>query len=95
MLKHVVMLKFKAGISEADIQELEKGLGSLPAKLSQIKGYDFGRDLRSEKTFDFALVSTFENFDTLNAYKIHPNHQVVLKKVLELSETVQVVDFEY
>ena len=95
MLKHLVLLKFKPGVKDSDIAELEKGLASLPPVIPEIKGYLFGRDLRPEKTFDFALVSDFQDMDALARYRVHPSHVVVLQKVKELCEAVQAVDFDY
>ena len=95
MLKHVVLMKFKAGVGEAEMADLEKGLGALPAVIPEIRGYDFGRDRRPERAFDFALVSTFDDWAALDRYKPHPSHQVVLKKVKALCEAVQAIDFEY
>lgn len=95
MLKHLVLLKFKPGVKDSDIAELEKGLAGLPPVIPEIKGYLFGRDLRPEKTFDFALVSDFADMDALARYRVHPSHVVVLQKVRELCEAVQAVDFDY
>ena len=95
MLKHVVFMKFKPGKEEAEIAELEKGLGALPAIIPEIKGYEFGRDvLRSPRSYDFALVSTFDDLDAMKRYQIHPDHQAVVRIVLELCESILAVDFE-
>jgi hypothetical protein len=94
MLKHVVFMKFKAGVSDADIKGLEEGLGSLPAVIPEIKGYEFGRDVvHSPRSYDFALVSSFDDLEAMKRYQVHPDHQVVIKKVLELCEGVLAVDF--
>jgi hypothetical protein len=94
MLKHVVLMKFKPGTGEAEIGDLERGLGALPARIAEIRGYEFGRDVvRSERSYDFALVSTFDDLDTMKRYQVHPDHQVVLKKVLSMCESVLAVDF--
>jgi len=95
MLKHVVLMKFRAGVHEDEIAEIEQGLGGLPAVIPEIRGYDFGRDRRPERAFDFALVSTFDDWAALDRYKPHPRHQAVLGKVKALCETVQAIDFEY
>jgi len=31
----------------------------------------------------------------MRRYQVHPDHQVVLKKVREMSESLAVVDFEF
>ena len=95
MLKHIVFMKFKSGTAETDIADLEKGLGSLPASIPEIKGYEFGRDVvHSERSYDFALVSAFEDLAAMKRYQTHPDHVVVLKKVLQLCESIVAVDFE-
>jgi len=95
MLKHVVFMKFKPTATEADIADLEEALAALPAAIPEIKGYEFGRDIvRSERSYDFALVSAFENFDSLKHYQVHPDHVVVLGKVKQLCDSILAVDFE-
>ena len=60
MINHVVLIKFKAGIKDTDIDELEKILDHLPDKIIEIQTYEFGRDLlRTERSYDFALVALF------------------------------------
>jgi hypothetical protein len=96
MIKHVVVMKFKKDAQEAGIGELEKKLGALPGEIPEIKSYEFGRDvIRSERSYDFALVSVFEDIESLKRYQIHPRHQEVLKIVKELCESVIVADFVF
>ena len=94
MLKHVVFFKFKDGVGEEKIVDLEKSLAALPPVIPEILSYEFGRDVvRSERSYDLALVSTFKDLEALQHYQKHPDHQVVLKKVNDLCESVLVVDF--
>lgn len=94
MLKHVVFLKFKPGTSEAEIKEIEKGLASLPARIPEIKRYEFGGDiLHTERSYDFALVSEFEDLDAMNRYQRHPYHLAVLNKIATICENTITVDF--
>ena len=94
MLRHVVFFKFKDGVGEAEIVDLEKSLAELPPVIPEILSYEFGRDVvRSERSYDLALVSTFKDLDSLQHYQIHPDHQIVLQKVNNLCESVLAVDF--
>jgi len=94
MIKHVVLMKFKSGASEARFSELENCLKALPEAIPEIKSYEFGLDVvRSERSYDFALVSAFENMDTLDIYRNHPNHLEALKTIKELCEDVVAADF--
>lgn len=76
MLKHVVMFKFKKEVPEASIVEVEKGFEGLPGLISEIKTFEFGRDVvRSERSYDLALVATFEDLAAMQRYQVHPAHQ--------------------
>ena len=95
MINHVVLLKFKSGVTESDIEELEKMLDDLPNKITEIHLYEFGRDIiRSQRSFDFALVSLFANIEALERYQQHRQHQPVLKRIKQMSENIATVDFE-
>lgn len=95
MINHVVLMKFKTGVKESDIKDLEKSLNALPDKILEIQTYEFGRDVvQSDRSYDFGLVSLFANTDTLKRYQNHPDHLIVLEKVKRISENVVTVDFE-
>lgn len=96
MLKHVVFMKFKPGVAEAAITDLQKSLQALPAIISEIRGFQCGRDIvRSERSFDFALTSDFDDLEAMQRYQVHPSHQAVVVKVKALSEAILAVDFNY
>jgi hypothetical protein len=96
MVKHVVFMKFKAGVGDTEIRDLERGLAALPPVIVEIQEYAFGRDVvRSDRSYDFALVSAFADLDALKRYQVHPNHQEVVKKVVALCDSILAVDFQY
>jgi hypothetical protein len=95
MITHVVLMKFKPEVTNADIDELSALLDRLPDRIDEIQSYDFGRDVvRSERSYDFALVSVFANLDTLNRYRVHPDHQVVVQKLGGMCAHIAAVDYE-
>jgi hypothetical protein len=95
MLNHVVLMKFKPGVSEADIADLEALLDDLPNRIMEIQMYEFGRDiLKTPRSYDFAIVSLFANTDTLRRYQNHSDHLVVAEKLKRLCDSVLTVDFE-
>lgn len=95
MLKHIVFMKFKPDVTETGIHQLKQALGGLPALIPEIREFVFGRDiLHTERSWDFALVSAFDNVEAMNRYQVHPDHQVVLRRVREMCDGIRVVDFE-
>jgi hypothetical protein len=94
MLKHLVFFKFHPDVSEDRIRDMETGLGALPGIIPEIKYYDFGRDVvRSERSFDFGLISHFDDRESLQRYAAHPEHQKVLDIIREISADIAAVDF--
>ena len=95
MITHVVMMKFKPGVSDEQVDALEKSLDALPDIITEIQSYEFGRDIvGSERSYDFALVSVFANLETLRQYQEQPEHLKVVRKLGELCEKIWAVDFE-
>jgi hypothetical protein len=95
MINHVVLMKFKPGVGEVDIEELEKMLDELPNEIIEIQAFEFGRDLvRSKMSYDFALTALFANLAALDRYQSHPQHRPIINKIQEICEGVVTVDFE-
>jgi hypothetical protein len=89
-------MKFKTGVDAQQIEILKRDLGALPRKIEEIKSFEFGPDiLKSDRSYDFALVSDFTDIDSLKSYQAHPEHIPVIQMVRGLCETILVVDFEW
>jgi hypothetical protein len=95
MINHVVLLKFKAGVGEAEIEAVERLLDELPNQIVEIQTYEFGRDVvKSNRSYDFALVALFANLQALERYQTHAAHQKVLAEIKKISQDIVVADFE-
>jgi len=95
MITHVVMMKFKPGVSDEQVADLEKTLDALPEQILEIQSYEFGRDIvRSDRSFDFALVSVFANLETLRQYQAHPAHRKIIRMLGDLCVKIRAVDFQ-
>lgn len=95
MLKHIVFMKFKQEVTDEDTKDLERSLGALPKIIPEIKGYEFGRDIvRSERSYDFCLISSFEDLEAMKRYQVYPEHVAVIGKVRSMCENILAVDFE-
>jgi antibiotic biosynthesis monooxygenase (ABM) superfamily enzyme len=94
MLNHLVMIKFRQDIDPAKIEELEERLEDLPNTINEIHSYEFGRDIiRSDRSYDFAIISLFANQDALRRYQTHPEHVKVLDLLKTICESIATVDF--
>ena len=94
MLHHIVLMKFKPGVGEDQIDRLAKMLDALPNTIIEIQTYEFGRDIvRSERSYDFALVSGFANLEAMQRYQSHPEHQRVVAHIRAMCDDIRAVDF--
>lgn len=94
MLTHVVSFKFKPETTAEQAAQLEAGLRGLPAVISEIREFRVGRDVvRSERSYDLALVSGFDDLAAMQRYQVHPAHQEVVALVKALCAGVVAVDF--
>lgn len=94
MIHHLVMLKFKSGVDQEQIDALEVLLEDLPNKIVEIHLYEFGRDLlHTDRSYDFGLSALFANLEALDRYQKHPEHQKVLEKIRAICDDVITADF--
>jgi len=94
MLNHVVLMKFKSDVTDTDIEQLETALDDLPNHIIEIHSYEFGRDvIRSERSYDFALIALLANEEALGRYQRHPEHQKVVQRIQKMCESILAVEF--
>jgi len=83
VLRHVALFRWKPEATSEDISKLEAGLRELPAKISCIQSYRFGRDLGvQDGNADFGLVADFTDEEGLHTYANHPDHLEVIKNLV-------------
>jgi len=94
MITHIVLFKFKPDTTVAQVQQLAEGLGGLPHTIEEIREFRFGTDvIRSERSYDLGLVSSFDDLEALQRYQVHPDHQKVVALVKVIASSVVAVDF--
>jgi hypothetical protein len=93
MVRHVVLWRLK---DKSKILEMKGKLETLPALVPGIKYFQVGKNgPESDTASDLALVSDFEDWDALQHYNEHPEHQKVVAFVRSISSERRAVDFEY
>ncbi len=82
MIKHIVLLNWKQGVSKDQIDRVTAALSALKGELSALVSYEFGEDLGIYSgNADYALVAEFEDEAALKAYVGHPLHQALMSEV--------------
>jgi len=99
MIHHIVMIKLKAFSGKEEkrekANEIINRLEALPSIINEIKFYEVGLNInKSKRASDIVLISKFESLDTLEDYRVHPEHQKVVSLIGEYAEKVTATDYE-
>jgi len=100
MVKHVVCWRLYdqalGGDKQTNARMIKERLEKLDESLPMMQSTEVG--INAEKTpddnYDVVLICMFDDFQTLNDYKVHPEHQAFVEFVTPLAEHVVNVDFE-
>jgi hypothetical protein len=94
MLMHIVMFKLKDRRPE-EVAKARNKLMGLAGRVPQLRSLEVGANIvPSERSFDLALVSTFDSLADLQAYQAHPAHVEVGGFMRPLCESIVSVDYE-
>lgn len=96
MIRHIVLVKFKPEAEENARKEALAALRQLPEKIDVIRDYEVGEDvLRSKRSWDFSIDSTFDDLEALQKYIQNDDHVAAALRLQALAEAVAVVDSEF
>lgn len=100
MIRHICMFKFKdeaGGRTKAENIEITKSmLDKLPLTIPYIIRSEthVGADGQKPDNYDLMLISDFDSLETLEKYKVHPDHVAVgnFMRPVRISRTC--IDYE-
>jgi len=97
MLKHIVLMEFKADAPEGAAKQVMGALRALPDAIPEIVSLAVGTNVvESERNLDLGLVVEFENREALDRYAAYPAHVAVVRDEIQpVLERLVVVDFEF
>lgn len=95
MFTHVVFFKLKDK-SKENIEKAKSILMRVEGKVPTLKTVKVGIDVvRSARSYDLALIATFDSLEDMEAYQVHPVHvNEVLADLKPMLESSAAVDFE-
>ena len=93
MIRHIVLFKLKEEF-KAEIPQLVKNFYTMKGKVEGLLDLEAGADiLGSERSYDLALICTFADRASFDAYQTHPAHMPVKKRMHEVREGSVACDF--
>jgi hypothetical protein len=94
MITHIVCFKLKEPTPE-NIATTRDLLLSMEGKIDELRHLEAGADvIRSERSYDIALVTRFDSLDALQAYQVHPYHAgTVIPHMKSVCSAIVAVDY--
>jgi len=95
MITHIVFFKLTEP-SQANLSAAREILSSMQGTIPHLRQLEVGVDLvRSERSFDLALVTRFDSVEDLQSYQVHPYHaETVVPFIKQLAKSTVTVDYE-
>jgi hypothetical protein len=96
MLRHVVLFRWKPETSVAKLREIEDAFRALPGKISQIAGFEWGRDVSVQNLhqgFTHCFVVSFASEADRDVYATHPDHLAFIALCGPHRDGLLVVDY--
>lgn len=94
MLRHIVFTRFVNPAEQVPVAR--EMLENLPALIPQIVSLETGADVMHEaRSFDMALVVTFNSLEDLAVYTDHPEHVKVRNYIKSHAKGSAAVDYEF
>ncbi len=95
MIRHIVMFKIKNEY-KSEIPQLVEAFYGMKGKIEGMTDLEAGADiLHSERSYDLALITVFENREAFDAYQTHPVHMPVKKHMHQVRSASVACDFEF
>lgn len=94
--RHVVVFKFKASATDAQIKDIVDDFAKLQNGIDAIIGYEHGVNVSPEGLdmgFTHVFLVTFKDKAGLDEYLPHPAHKAFVEKLLPLLDQPFVVDY--
>ena len=95
MIRHIVLFKIKDEFKD-EIPQLVENFYGMKGRIEGLLELESGADfLHSERSYDLALITTFDNREHFEAYQTHPVHLPVKKRMHEVRSASVACDFEF
>ncbi|KAK9934035.1 hypothetical protein M0R45_021199 [Rubus argutus] len=97
LVKHVLLAKFKEGVSESEIEQLIKGYANLVNLIDPMESFHWGKDVSIENMhqgFTHIFESTFKSTEAVAEYVAHPVHVEFANLFLSHLDKVLVFDYK-
>jgi hypothetical protein len=97
MIRHVLLLEFKLGVTESDMLSVFKEFESMSSKVDGVLSVEWGLNNSPEninRGFTHCVFMTFADEQGRNNYLPHPEHEQLKAQLNLLLENIIVLDYQ-
>lgn len=97
MIRHILLIKFKASATSEKIQQLRELFETMPVKVEGVSDVEWGLNNSPEgknKDYTHAVMMTFSDEAGRQNYLPHPEHDALKEVFRPLLEDIIVFDYE-
>ena len=97
MIRHILLIKFKASATSEKIQQLRELFEAMPTKVEGVNDVEWGLNNSPEgknKDYTHAVMMTFSDEAGRQNYLPHPEHDALKEVFRPLLEDIIVFDYE-
>ena len=95
MIIHIALFKWRTGVSEEEIVRVMGEIQSLKEKINEVTELYCGKNFSKwSKNYTHAVIVKVKDREALEAYRSHPLHLPVAKRMEELEEDSIGIDVE-
>ena len=95
MIRHIVLFRIKDEFKD-EIPQLVKNFEGMAGRIEGMLELQAGADiLHSERSYDLALITVFQDRAAFDTYQTHPVHLPVKKRMHEVRSASVACDFEF
>lgn len=89
MIRHIVLIRFRPGLGEAEIADIWRELREIEDKVPGLLSITAGRSESPEKIergYLHGFVADFVDWEALAAYQAHPDHRLLGARLVANAE---------
>ena len=96
MIRHILLVQFKATAQTKDIEEVRALFEAMPEKIDGVVSVEWGENDSPEglnKSYTHAVLMTFSDHAARERYLPHPEHDALKAVFVPLVEDIVVLDY--
>lgn len=100
MVRHMIMFKFTEVKNDSDrlkkTEKIKEAFSPLEHYIPAVKAYEIVvNSKKTEFSYDLVIISEYNNWEDLETYLHHPEHQKAIKTCQNIKKEKAVIDYEF